>query len=129
MQPGNPLNQQSGRSARTYPDLDTLGDLGKQVTKHLRLTVTYEREVRREVPAGNVDVRAGLFQFTGDAGKGFCPVDQDLHLVALARRGISGRPASRRRVEGAKLANPREPAAVMRNDEPLDRLAHRIVQS
>jgi hypothetical protein len=61
-------------------------------------------------------------------GSGRRAVDQDLEPIPAPWQRIAGGKACRRRVEGAKPADPRKPPAVMRNDAPLDGLAHGIVQ-
>jgi hypothetical protein len=74
-------------------------------------------------------IRFGLLDLVGDPRQPRRIVDQNLEPIPRPRRRLAGGKAPGRRVESAKPADPREPPAVMRNDEPLDRLAHRIVQS
>jgi hypothetical protein len=74
-------------------------------------------------------VRFSFLDLVGDPRQRSRTVDQDLEQIPLPRRRIPGGEASRRRVKSAELADSGKPAAVMGNDEPLDRLAYGIVES
>jgi hypothetical protein len=74
-------------------------------------------------------MRFGLLDLVGDPRQRRRTVDQNLESIPRPRRRVARSKAPQRRVESAKPADPREPPAVMRNDESLDRMAHRIVQS
>jgi hypothetical protein len=73
-------------------------------------------------------MRFGFLDLVGDPRQRRRTVDQDLELIPLPGRRVAGSKASRRRVEGAKPSDPCEPPAMMQNDEPLDRLAHGMVE-
>ena len=84
-----------------------------------------EREVRREVPPGQVDVRAGLLELVGDRGQRLRAVDQHLDGVARARRRFARRPAARRRVERALPADPAQTPVVVIAHQLRDGAAER----
>jgi len=111
-----PKERQGSSRPDKDSDLHSFGQFGEQVPKHLRLTLPHKREVGREEPAGQVDVRPGLLQLSGDTGKSFRPVDQDFHLVTFSRRRVTPRPPASRRIECAFPIDPMQPPAVMAAD-------------
>jgi hypothetical protein len=72
--------------------------LREEVAKYDLLTVTYECEVRCEVPAGQVDMRTGSFQLRRDGWQSMRAVDQNVDRIARSRRRVSSGPTARGRV-------------------------------
>jgi hypothetical protein len=70
-----------------------------------------------------------VLDLVGDPRQRRRTVDQDLEPSPLAWRRVAAGEAARRCVEDAETADPREPPAVVRDDEPLNPLAHGTVQS
>ena len=73
-----------------HADVDALGQLGQQRADRDRALAADELEVRREVPAGDVHVRAGGAQGLGHRGQRGRAIDQDLQLAARPRRRVAG---------------------------------------
>ncbi len=83
-----------------------------------------ELEVRREVPAGDVDEVARALHGLGDRGQRLRAVDEDVERAALARRRIAGRPqAVVGRLERPLPAQAPQAAAVLGRHGGLDRVA------
>ena len=72
-----------------HPHVDPLGQLAEQVAQPRRSLVARQPEVGRDVPAGDVDVRARSVERLGDRRQGLLAVDQDLERAAGARRRIA----------------------------------------
>ena len=102
-------------SARPRQDshIQPFGKLCQEVPQDYRLAVTYEDEVRREVPARDVDLRLGSLEFRHHRGKGTGAVDEHLERVSRPRRRHLARPPSGRRIEGSVPADSLEPAFVV----------------
>ena len=73
-------------------------------------------------------MRFGAFDRVGDPRERRRLVDEDLELIPLPRRGVSRCVASWRRIEGVKVADPRQPAPVARHHSPLHRLTESAIQ-
>jgi hypothetical protein len=112
------------RQRRSGPDeyahVQALGELLEQVVKHDLLTVAYECEVRCEVPACQVDMRAGSLQLRRDDRQSMRAVDQDVDRIARSRRGVSGRPTADGRVECVCTSDPPQTTPMMSADQPAD---------
>ena len=91
-------------------------EVGQEIAKNDVLAIPPEREVRREVPAGEMHMRAGLKQRVRDGRESLPAVDQHVDLVARPHRWAAGRPAAARRVERALPADPPEPPPVVSAD-------------
>jgi hypothetical protein len=70
-------------------DLHPLGKLGQQVAERWDGPVVGERELRTDVPAGDVDMRAGAPELIRYRGEGVLAVDQDVERVSGPRRRIA----------------------------------------
>ncbi len=104
-----------------HTDVDPLRELAEQVSDRHRVFAASEGELRREVPARQVDVRRRSCEILCDARQEGCAVDEDLDLVSGARRCGSARPVAavgRQRVIPAHLA---ETPFVVRDDGRVDR--------
>src|SRR5439155_709279 len=88
-----------------------------------------ELEAGREVPAGEMHVRARVGNGTRDRRQRRRAVDEHLDLVSLTRRRLAGRPHARRRLERVRPADPLEAAVVVRANRLLDALAARVEPS
>ena len=117
-----------GRHRRAGPHehahVDALGQLGQQLTDDDRRLAADDREVGREVPAGEVDEVARVLHRLGDRGQRLRAVDEDVERATLARRRIAGRPQA---VVG-RLERPLPPQApqapaVLERHRGLDRVA------
>jgi len=85
--------------------LDTLGKLGEEIAEHRQPIGSLEREVRREIPASQMNVRPSLRERLGDPGQGLGTVDQDINRVAAPDdRPFSPPPG--RRIKRALPTNP-----------------------
>ena len=117
--------QRQRRAApQQHPDVDSLGQIAEQIAQPSGPGVARQAELGRDVPAGDVHVRAGAVERLGDARQRLRAVDQHLQRVAFARRRIAGSP-QRFALGGLELiesTRPLEPQSVMCADGPLDRL-------
>ena len=103
--------------------------LRQQVAQDHRLGAPRERELRREEPAGDVDVGPGALDLGRDPRKGLRAVDENLDLVPRPRWGTAGGPAAGVGVEGSQPADPRESAPVMGDPGPGHRRAEEAVRA
>jgi hypothetical protein len=81
-----------------------------------------ERELRGEVPPGDVDVRAGAPDLSCDLGEGVLAVDQDLERVPRPRWRLSLDPEAGIgwRREGGRVTEPVQPPFVMITNEAFE---------
>jgi hypothetical protein len=61
-------------------------------------------------------MRSRSLQFSGDAGKGVCSVDQDFGFVSLSGWSLPSRPPAQGRVECAFPSDPLQPPPMMTTD-------------
>jgi len=106
---------------------DASGGLGKEFPQDRRHLTARQGEVRRDVPAGEVDVRSGARDVRRHRLEGLGPVDEHRHGVPLPWRRFSVGPFARRRIDGGGPAHAREASPVMGGREPLDQLAERAI--
>ena len=99
-----------------HANVDALRQLGEQVAEHDRLALPLEREVGREVPARQVDVRLRGAQRLRDRRQRLRAVDEDLDRVPGARRRAFIRPATGRWLQRLRPTDPREASPVMAAD-------------
>ena len=92
--PGRAKERQRRTGPHEHAHVHTLGQFGQQVAQHHGALLAYEREVRREEPAGDVHMGPGGRQLRRHCRQRFGSVDQDLDRVALPRRRLSRRPAN-----------------------------------
>jgi hypothetical protein len=85
------------------------------------LSVACEREIGREVPAGDVDVRLSSLQLRHHPGQRLGTVDQDLERTPRARPWLSPGPTTRGSLERRKPADPLQPPPVVGADGVADR--------
>ena len=110
------------RSPQQHPDLDSLGQITEQIAQPRRLIVARQSEIRRNVPPGDMHMRASAGQRLGDARQRLPTVNQHVKRSTSARRGIAGSPQRRAR-RGVQLIDPTEtlqPAPMMPTDRGLD---------
>ena len=131
--PDGPARGREDRQRRPRPgehaDVDPIGGLRQQVAQDHRLGAPRERELRREEPAGDVDVGPGALDLGRDPRKGLRAVDENLDLVPRPRWGTAGGPAAGVGVEGSQPADPRESAPVMGDPGPGHRRAEEAVRA
>jgi hypothetical protein len=85
-------------------------------------------EAGREIPAGDVNVRARRGDLLGDARQRRLAVDEQLRTDAGdGRERAAAGPASGGRVEGGRLPVRCKPAAMVRADRRLDPVADRAI--
>jgi hypothetical protein len=113
------------RQRRSRPDehahLDSFSELGEKIPQNRRLSLARQREVRREEPAGNVDVRLGLLELRHHPRQRFGTVDQNVERSSRTRLRITGGPATPRSINCSQPTNPLEPAAVVPTDSATNR--------
>jgi hypothetical protein len=80
-------------------------------------------EIRREVPAGEIDVRARTLDLGRDRREGLGAVDEDLDQVPRTRRRLATCPAACGRLECAESADSPQPPPMVSDDEALQPLA------
>jgi hypothetical protein len=111
------------RQRRSGPDeythVQALGELREEVAKYDPLTVAYECEVRCEVPACQVDMRAGSFQLRRDGRQGMRAVDQDVDCIARPRRRVSSGPTAGE-VECVVASDTPQTTPMMGADQPTE---------
>ena len=114
-----------------HSDLEPLGEIAEQITQPYRLRVAPQAEVRRDVPAGDVDLRARRFERLRDPCERLLAVDQQLHLAPLPGRRLAGRPqrAVIRGIELRAAAQAGKPAAVMGANAGLDCASHPVIHA
>ena len=122
------------RQWRARPDqhahVGLLRHLGEQIAQARLAVAAHEREVGRDVPAGDMDVRARALDRLGDGGQRALTVDQHVELVAGARRRIALDPERRagRRLEHVRVPEAVEPSPVVLPDRLLETVAHGAVK-
>jgi hypothetical protein len=89
--------------------------------KNHRLSITREREIGREVPACDMDVRLSLLQLPNHPRERFGTVDQDLQSTTRARPWLSPGPTTRGSLERREPADPIQPPPVVGADGSADR--------
>ena len=120
--PGRAEERERSACPDEDPDVESLGQLREQIAKDKRGSLAHERKVGREVPAGDVHVRARCLQRIGDRRQRFGSVDEDLDRVAGIVEAAhtrpsrhlpgSGRPPSQGRAgagRGARWSGSRRP--------------------
>jgi hypothetical protein len=121
------------RQRRSRPDkhthLDLLSELSQKIAQNRRLSLPRQREVRREEPASDVDVRLGPLEFRHHPGKRFGTVDQDIERSSRARRRVTGGPATPRSIKRYLPADPLEPAPMVGTDGTANRRSQMAVST
>ena len=93
--PRGRVERQRRAPPEQHPDGHALGRLGEQLAQDRRARAGRSAKSGRDVPAGDVDVRAGARDRLGDARQRLRAVDQHLERVAPTRRlGAAAQPAS-----------------------------------
>ena len=117
---------------RTAPQqhahVDPLRQLRQEIANDDGIVSPRQLQVRRQVPAGDVDVRLGLRKLLGDRGKRGGAVDQHLEVVALTRWRSGARVAATRRVERVLPADAAKAAPVPRPNGVLDPLGDPLAE-
>ena len=118
-----------GRHRRARPDehtdVDPLGRLGEELAEHARALSPDELEIRRDMPAGHVDVVAGARDRVCDQRERIGAVDEDLERAAVTRRGIAVCPeAVAGRLERATPAEAAQAPLMLGAHRRLDAVAH-----
>ena len=113
-------------SPQQHPDLDSLGQVPEQIAQSGRLIVARQPEIGRNVPPGDMHMRASASERLGDARQRLTTINQHVERAPRARRRIAGSP-QRWGVRGIELidpANALQPATMMRTDRGLDALTY-----
>ena len=118
---GAPAHARTRTSARS-------ATLGQEVPQDDRRPVPTQREVRREVPAGEIDVRAGGLDLGGNSGQGRLAVDEDPEAATFPRRRAGGGPSPRRRVQSCELPDPPQATLMVAADSRGDDVTKRAVE-
>ena len=118
-----PEQRQRSTCPNQHAYVETLGQFCEEVPKDYRLAVALEREVRREVPTRQMDVRARLTQFLRDRRKGLGAVDQDVDRIPKPHWRRTGGPPSGRRLKRAAPSDPPQTPLMMAADLPRDLIA------
>ena len=121
--PGRAEERERSAGPDEDPDVESLGQLREQIAKDERGSLPHERKVGREVPAGDVHVRARRLQRIGDRGQRVRSVDEDLDRVAGPWRRRTLGPAVTFRVQSALPAKRAQAPGVVRGDLLRDDLA------
>jgi len=123
------MEQWQGRSGpREHPHVDPLGRVGEQLPQRRAFLLQPERGV--EVPAREMDVRAGGANRLCDPRQAFGAVHERFDAAAPARReGGRGGPAARRGIDRLLRAAPAEPPRMVRTHDPFDGLADDVVDA
>ena len=108
-----------------HPNLDALRQLTEQIAQPSRPIVAPQTEIRRNVPPGDMHMRASTSQRLSDPWQRLPAIHQHLKRAPRARRGIGGTPQRRtaRRFQLIDPANTLQPATMMPTDRDLDALA------
>ena len=114
-----------------HPDLDALGQITEQIAQPRRPIVARQPEIRRDVPAGDMHMRASAGQRLGDPWQRLPTVNQHLKRAPRARRGIGGSPQrwTARRIQLIDPANTLQPATMMPTDRGLEPLAYPAIHA
>ena len=88
-----------------------------------------QREIGREEPAGDVDVRLGPLELRHHPRQRFGTVDQDLKRTSRPRLRLSRGPAARRSIKRPKPADPLQPPPMMRTCGLADRRSQPAVSA
>ena len=103
------------------PHLDALCCPGEQLLQRLGVTAG-QREIGREVPAGQRDRHACRLDRSRDLGQRVGTVDVHVESIALAWWPAGCSPAAGRGSQGRSLADPAQATRVMRDHQALDLL-------
>jgi hypothetical protein len=106
-----------------HADVDALGKFGEKIAKDYPLAVALEREVRRKVPSGQMNVRACLSQFRHHRREGLRAVDENVDRVTGPHRRLSGRPTPGRGLERTLPPDPSQATLVVVANLPADLIA------
>jgi hypothetical protein len=116
-----PKERQRCSRPNKHAHLDPFRELSQKIPQNRRLSPTRQREVRREKPAGDVDVRLGPLELRHHPRQRLGTVDQDLERSSRARRRLTGGPATPRSINRPQPADPLEPTPVVRTDGAANR--------
>ena len=111
-----------------HPHGDALGQSGEQAAELDAFRPAGEGEVRRDVPAREMDMRPGAPELGGEPRQRLGPIDEHLQRASLPRRWVAGRPeAAVRRLERPPPPEPAQPAPMVATDGPLGGVPNRLV--
>jgi hypothetical protein len=118
-------------SPQQHPYFDALGQLTKQIAQAGRSLFARQPEIGRDVPSGDMHMRASARERLGDARQRHPPVNQDVERTVCSRGRVASRPQSSvgRGIELIDPANAPKTAAMMGTDRGLDAFAHQAVHS
>ena len=107
-----------------HPDLDALRQLTEQIAQPSRPIVARQPELRRDVPPGDMHMRASASQRLSDPGQRLPAIHQHLKRSPRSRRGIGGSPqrSAGRRFQLIDPADTLQPATMTPTDRRLDAL-------
>jgi hypothetical protein len=98
-------DRQRRSSPQQHPDLDSLGQLTKQIAQPRRPLIAGQPEIRGDVPSGDVHVRAGTGERFGDAREHLSTINQHIERAPRAWRRIADGP-QRWAVRRSRLIDP-----------------------
>ncbi len=113
-------------SPQQHPDVDSLGQVPEQIAQSRRTMVARQPELGRNVPPGNMHVRASAGKRLGDARQRLTTVNQHFKRACRARRRIVGSPQQWgvRGIELIDSANTPQPATMVATERGLDALTY-----
>ena len=114
-----------------HPDLDPLSQIAEQITQTRRLVVAGQPETGRNMPTGNVHIRASARERLGDPRQRLPAVNQDIERASRTRWRIASSPQRRlvRRVKLIDPVNTPQTPAMMRPVRAIDTTADPPVET
>ena len=114
-----------------HPDLDALRQLTEQIAQPSRPIVACQPELRRDVPPGDMHMRASASQRLSDPWQRLPAIHQHLKRSPRSRRGIGRSPqrSAGRRFQLFDPANTLQPATMTPPDHRLDALTRPAIHA
>ena len=119
-----------GARPHEHADVDAFGRGGEKLPDRVARVPAYELEVRRDVPAGQVDVLLGALDHRGNSDKNLCPFDQQGERLAGMGGGLAGAPRPVvGRIQSVAPAEATEAPSVLGAHRRLDTVTYEAVES
>ena len=103
-----------------HADIEALGQFREEIPKDYVLAVALEREIRRKVPPGQMNVRARSSELCRDRWQGLLTVDEDVDRIPRPHRWVTGSPTSNWGVERPLPSDPPQTTSMVTADLAAD---------
>lgn len=106
-----------------HPDLDAFGQFREEIPKDYVLAVALECEIRRKVPARQMNVRARSSELLRDRRQGLLAVDENVNRIPRPHRRVAGSPTSGWWLERSLPSDPSQATSMVTADLAADLIA------